>query len=272
MKPLASGALVLLFAAKSAAAQTSHLLPVPPVPAPPHVDAVTGDIWLCQQVATDLDESTLLGSALLGRVNGSFDESTSRIQFRRGGARLGEAIAAFAIEGDQGVIYVSDSTDGYTLLHESVHAVMSRLTPEEARREMARVLAADSAGRIDSDILDLARRSFTLSFTASANPELWGLVPMVLTSAALSDSSTAGTLARLVRATDTAAVHLEGNLSKGWGRSTIADAYDEAAMLHWRFAGIDRPTWWSWREERTFRLIGEVVAYDRARRCAARTN
>ena len=272
MKPLASGALVLLFAATSAAAQTPYLVQVPPVPAPPHVDAVSSDSWLCQQIATDLDESTLLGLALLGRVYGTFDEPASRIQFRRGGARLGEAIAAFAIEGNDGVIYVSDSTDGYTLLHESVHAAMSRLTPDQAHREMVRVLAADSAGHIESDILDLARRSFTLSFTASANPELWGLVPMVLTSAALSDSSTAGTLARLIRATDTAAVHLEGNVSRGWGRSTISDAYDEAAMLHWRFAGIDRPSWWTWREERTFRLVGEVVAYDRARRCAARTN
>jgi hypothetical protein len=272
MRPLASGALVLLFAATSAAAQAPYIVHVAPLPAPPRIDAIPSDSWLCQQLATNLDESTLLGRALLGRVSGTLDEPASRIQFRRGGARLGEAIAAFAIEGDDGVIYVSDSTDGYTLLHESVHAAMSRLTPEEARREIARVLAADSAGRIEPDIVDLARRSFTLSFTASANPELWGLVPMVLTSAALSDSSTASTLARLVRATDTAAVHLEGNVSKGWGKSTIADAYDEAATLHWRFAGIARPEWWTWREERTFRLIGEAVAYQRARHCAARSN
>jgi hypothetical protein len=264
MKSLASGALVLLLAATSASAQVPFV-----TQAPPRVDAISGDAWLCTQTATDLDESILLGRAILTRVQGTLDEPTSRIQFRRGGARLGEAIAAFAIESNDGVIYVSDSTDGSTLLHESIHAMMSRLTPDEARRDMDRVLAADSAGLLEPDIVDLARRSFTLSFTASANPELWGLVPMVLTSAALSDSSTAGTFARLIRATDSAAVHLEGNFSKGWGRATIADAYDEAAALHWRYAGFPRPDWWSWREERTFRLIGEGIAYQRAKRCAA---
>jgi hypothetical protein len=134
---------------------------------------------------------------------------------------------------------------------------------------MLRVLAADSAGQLEPDIVDLARRSFTLSFTASANPGLWGLVPMVLTSAAFSDSSNAGTFARLILATDSAAVHLEGNFTKGWGKATIADAYEEAAAMHWHFAGYPRPQWWSWREERTFRLIGEGVAYQRAKACAA---
>jgi hypothetical protein len=257
------GALVLLLAATSASAQ----LPLV-TQAPPRVDAIPRDAWLCQELATNLEESTLLGRAILARI-GKPDEVRNRIQFRRGGSRLGEAIAAFAIEDNDGVIYVSDSTDGSTLWHESVHAVMARLTPDEARREMTNILAADSAGTLEPDVVDLARRSFTLSFTATANPELWGLVPMVLTSAAFSDSSTAGTFARLVHATDSAAVHLEGNLSKGWGRATIADAYDEAAALHWKYAGFARPDWWSWREERTFRLIGEAVAYQRARRCAA---
>jgi hypothetical protein len=263
MRSLAFGALVLLLAATSASAQ----LPLV-TQAPPRVDAIPGDSWLCQELATNLEESTLLGRAILARI-GKPDEVTSRIQFRRGGSRLGEAIAAFAIEDNDGVIYVSDSTDGSTLWHESVHAMMARLTPEEARHEMNTILAADSAGTLEPDVVDLARRSFTLSFTATANPELWGLVPMVLTSAAFSDSSTAGTFARLVHATDSAAVRLEGNLSKGWGRATIADAYDEAAALHWKYAGFARPDWWSWREERTFRLIGEAVAYQRARRCAA---
>jgi hypothetical protein len=147
--------------------------------------------------------------------------------------------------------------------------MMARLTPDEARYEMRRVLEADSAGAIEPEIVDLARRSFTLSFTATANPELWGLVPMVLTNAAFSDSSNAGTFARLVHATDSAAVHLEGNFTKGWGRATIADAYDEAANLHWRYAGFPRPEWWSWREERTFRLTGEAIAYQRAKHCVA---
>lgn len=262
--PAFTGALVLLLAATSASAQ----LPLVP-PATPRVDAIPGDAWLCAQVATNLEESTLLGRAILTRVEGSLDDRTSRIQFRRGGARLGEAIAAFAIESNDGVIYVSDSTDGSTLLHESIHATMSRLGPEEAMREVARILAADSAGLLEPDVVDLARRSFTLSFTASANPELWGLVPMVLTTAAFSESSTAGTFARLIHATDSAAVHLEGNVSKGWGKATIADAYDEAAEIHWHYAGIPRPEWWSWREERTFRLVGEALAYQRARRCAA---
>jgi hypothetical protein len=133
---------------------------------------------------------------------------------------------------------------------------------------MASIMAADSVGAIEPDIVDLARRSFTLSFTASADPRVWGLVPMVLSSAAFRDSSTAGTLARLVLATDSAGVHLDGNISKGWGRATIADAYDAAANTHWRYAGIARPDWWTWREERTFRLIGEVVAYNRAKRCS----
>ena len=247
--PAFTGALVLLFAATSASAQ----LPLVHA-ATPRVDVIPGDAWLCAQVATDLEESTLLGRAILTRVQGSLDDRTTRIQFRRGGARLGEAIAAFAIESNDGVIYVSDSTDGSTLLHESIHAMMSRLSPEDAMREVTRVLAADSAGVL---------------VTASANPELWGLVPMVLTSAAFSESSTAGTLARLIHATDSAAVNLEGNISKGWGRATIADAYDEAATIHWRYAGLPRPDWWSWREERTFRLVGEALAYDRARRCAA---
>lgn len=262
MKSLAFGALVLLLAATSAYAQMPLV-----TQAPPHVDVVRGEAWLCAQTATNLDESTLLGRALLARVQGSFDEPTNRIEFRRGGNRLGEAIAAFAIEGDNGVIYVSDSTDGSTLLHESVHAMMTRLTPDEALGEMRRILAADSVGSLPPDVVDLARRSFTLSFTATANPELWGLVPMVLTSAAFSDSSTTGTFARLIHATDSAAVRLEGNLSRGWGRSTIADAYEEAAALHWKYAGVARPSWWSWREERTFRLIGEAVAYQRATRC-----
>ena len=116
--------------------------------------------------------------------------------------------------------------------------------------------------------VDLARRSFTLSFAASADPQLWGLVPMVLTSAAF-ENSNASTLARLVHATDSAAVQLEGNVSKGWGRATVADAYDDAAAAHWRYAGIARPEWWTWQEERTFRLIGEAVAYERAKRCVA---
>lgn len=264
LAPVCTGALGLLIAATSASAQ----LPLVRT-APPRVDAIPGDAWLCAQVATDLDESTLLGRAILTRVQGSLDDRTSRIQFRRGGARLGEAIAAFAIESNDGVIYVSDSTDGSTLLHESIHAMMSTLTPEEAMREMERVLAADSAGSLEPDVVDLARRSFTLSFTASANPELWGLVPMVLTSAAFSESSTAGTFGRLIHATDSAAVNLEGNISKGWGRATIADAYDAAATIHWQYAGLPRPEWWSWREERTFRLVGEELAYERARRCAA---
>jgi hypothetical protein len=262
--PALSGALVLLLAATSASAQMPLVYP-----ATPRVDAIPGDAWLCAQVATTLDESTLLGRAILTRVQGGHDARTSRIQFRRGGVRLGEAIAAFAIEDNDGVIYVSDTTDGSTLLHESIHAMMSRVTPDEAMGEIARVLAADSAGQLEPDVVDLARRSFTLSFTASADPELWGLVPMVLTSAAFSESSTAGTFARLIHATDSAAVHLEGNLSKGWGRATIADAYDQAADIHWRYAGLSRPDWWSWREERTFRLVGEAVAYQRAKRCAA---
>jgi len=263
MRSLTLGTLVLLFAATSASAQ----LPLVTQP-PPRVDVISSDTWLCRQVATNLEESTLLGSAILGRLERAQPHASSeQIQFKRS-ENLGEAIAAFAIDRVGGVIYVSDSIDGSTLFHESTHAMMLRLTPEDARAEMTRVIAADSAGRIEPDLVDLARRSFTLSFTASANPELWGLVPMVLTSAAFSDSSTAGTLARLIRATDSAAVRLEGNVNKGWGRATIADAYDEAANSHWRYAGIARPDWWTWRDERTFRLIGEAVAYERARRCA----
>lgn len=269
MRAPAIGALVLLFAATSAGAQLS--VPVPVVTGtPPHVDVMPNDRWLCRQIATNIDESTLLGRAVLARVGqGLADEASDAIQFKRGDGRLGEAIAAFAIESGRGVIYVSDTTDGSTLLHEATHASMMRLTPNEASAEIGRVLAADSAGTISPDIMDLARRSFTLSFTASADPGVWGLVPMVLTSAALSDSSTAGTVARLVRATDSAAVRLDGNVSKGWGRATIADAYDAAADTHWHFAGIARPDWWTWREERSFRLIGEVVAYTRAKRCAS---
>ena len=264
MRPLASGTLVLLIAATSASAQMSYVTRVPP-----HVDVLPSDIWLCRQVAKNLEESTLLGTAILGRLeSASSAEGSAPVRFQHAENRLGEAIAAFAIDGLGGVIYVSDTLDGSTLLHEGTHAMMLRLTPEDARREIARVLAADSAGRIDPDILDLARRSFTLSFTASANPELWGLVPMVLTTAVFSDNSHAGTLARLVRASDSAAVRLEGNVSKGWGRATIADAYDVAANSHWRYAGFSRPESWTWRDERTFRLIGEAVAYDRARRCA----
>jgi hypothetical protein len=236
---------------------------------PPHVEAITKDAWLCRQVATNLGESTLLASAILSRVDSAtYRESPHRIQIRPAEHRIGEAIAAFAIDGSGGVIYVSDSIDGSTLLHEATHSQMLRLTPDAARREMKRMLAADSAGQIDPDIVDLARRSFTLSFTASADPALWGLVPMVLTSAAFSDRSTAGTFARLVRATDSAAVRLEGNVNKGWGRATIADAYDEAANSHWRYAGVARPESWTWRDERTYRLIGEAVAYERASRCA----
>jgi hypothetical protein len=267
MRAFATGTLVLLVAATSVHAQRS----IPLVTAaPPRVDVLPNDAWLCRQVATNLDESTLLGRAIIARVEGDpLSDADEQLQFRRGDLKLGEAIAAFAIESGTGIIYVSDTTDGSTLLHEVTHATMSRLTPNEAASEMARVLAADSAGAIDPDIVDLARRSFTLSFTASADPGVWGLVPMVLTSAAFSENSTAGTLARLVRATDGAAVQLDGNISKGWGRATVADAYDAAATTHWRYAGIDRPDWWSWREERTFRLIGEVVAYTRAKRCAA---
>ena len=265
MKLPTLGALALLYAAASASAQMPLV-----TQAPPRVDAVPNDAWLCGLTATSLDESALLGRALLARTQGVFDESISRIQFRRGGERLGEAIAAFAIEGDDGVIYVSDSTDGSTLLHESVHAMMSRLAPEEARGEIRRILAADGAGQLPSEVVDLARRSFTLSFTATANPELWGLVPMVLTSAAFSDSSNGGTFARLIHATDSAAIHLEGNLSKGWGRATIADAYEEAAAMHWKYAGLPRPAGWDWREERTFRLIGEAIAYQRATSCLVR--
>jgi hypothetical protein len=263
MRAHALGALVLLLAAPSARAQLS--IPVVTA-APPHVDVMPNDAWLCHQLATNLDESTLLGRAILSRFERPSD-ALDAIQFKRGDGRLGEAIAAFAIEAGRGTIYVSDTTDGSTLLHEVTHASMMRLTPAEAAAEITRVLAADSAGSIEPDIMDLARRSFTLSFTASADPGVWGLVPMVLTSAALSDSSTARTVARLVHATDSAAVRLDGNVSKGWGRATIADAYDAAAETHWRFAGLARPGWWTWREERSFRLIGEVVAYTRAKRC-----
>jgi len=266
MRAPALGALVLLLAAPSARAQLS----VPLVTAaPPHVDIIPNDGWLCRQLATNLDESTLLGRAILARVTeGAFD-TAEPVQFKRGDGRLGEAIAAFAIESGHGTIYVSDTTDGSTLLHEVTHAWMMRLSPNEAAAEIAHVFAADSAGQIEPDVMDLARRSFTLRFTASADPGVWGLVPMVLTSAALSDSSTARTVARLVHATDSAAVRLDGNVSKGWGRATIADAYDAAADTHWRYAGVARPEWWTWREERSFRLIGEVVAYTRAKRCAS---
>ncbi|HEY2378015.1 MAG TPA: hypothetical protein VGH98_18720 [Gemmatimonadaceae bacterium] len=264
MRPLALGTLVLLTAATSASAQLAYV-----TQAPPRVDVIPSDAWLCRQIATNLDESTLLGTAILGRLeNASPTEWSEPIRFTHSDNRLGEAIAAFAIDGTGGVIYVSDTLDGSTLLHEGTHAMMLRLTPEDARREMTRVLAADSAGQIDPDIVDLARRSFTLSFTASANPDLWSLVPMVLTTAAFSDRSHAGTLARLVHASDSAAVRLEGNVSKGWGRATIADAYDVAASSHWRYAGFARPASWTWQDERTFRLIGEAVAYERARHCA----
>jgi hypothetical protein len=264
MNPLRSGTLVLLFAATSASAQLPYVTRLPP-----HVDVIPSDTWLCRQVATSLEESTLLGTVILERLEKAPQAKWSKpVRFQHAENRLGEAIAAFAIDDAGGVIYVSDTLDGSTLLHEGTHAMMLRLTPEEARFEMTRMLAADSAGHIDPDIVDLARRSFTLSFTASANPELWGLVPMVLTTAAFSDNSHAGTLARLVRASDSAAVRLEGNVSKGWGRATIADAYDVAADSHWRYAGFPRPESWTWRDERTFRLIGEAVAYERARRCA----
>ncbi len=236
---------------------------------PPHVDVIPSDTWLCRQVATNLEESTQLGTAILARLGAALpSEWGTPVRFQHAENRLGEAIAAFAIDGLGGVIYVTDTLDGSTLLHEGTHAMMLRLTADEARDEMTRVLAADSAGRIDPDIVDLARRSFTLSFTASANPDLGGLVPMVLTTAAFSDNSHAGTLARLVRASDSAAVRLEGNVDKGWGRATVADAYDVAANTHWRYAGLPRPEWWTWQDERTFRLIGEAVAYERARRCA----
>ena len=267
MRLPAIGALVLLLAATGASAQVTL---VTNAASPPRVDVIPSDAWLCRQVARDLDESTLLGQAILARYDPSpAHDLIDRVQFRRGDRHLGEAIAAFAADGTGGVIYVSDSTDGGTLLHEATHAMMLRLTPDDAEREITRLMAADSAGQIDADVVDLARRSFTLSFAASADPQLWGLVPMVLTSAVFSDNSNAGTLARLVHATDSAAVQLEGNVSKGWGRATVADAYDDAAAAHWRYAGIARPEWWTWQEERTFRLIGEAVAYERAKRCVA---
>jgi len=264
MRALAFGTLALLVAATSASAQVPYV-----TQAPPRVDVVPNDAWLCRQVATNLEEGTLLGMAILGRLeSASPAEWSEPVRFTHADNRLGEAIAAFAIDGHGGVIYVSDTLDGSTLLHEGTHAMMLRLTPDDARLEMTRVLAADSVGQIDPDIVDLARRSFTLSFTASANPDVGALVPMVLTTAAFSDNSHVGTLARLIHASDSAAVRLEGNVSKGWGRATIADAYDVAANSHWRYAGFPRPKSWTWQDERTFRLIGEAVAYERARRCA----
>lgn len=262
MRSLAFGVLLPLCAAVGASAQ----LPFAPA-SMPHVDIVPNDTWLCHQTAANLDESTLLGRAIVARLDQSATPRLDRIQFRRGGDRLGAAIAAFAIEHGDGVVYVSDATDGATLLHEITHAMMLRLPPDSAALEMASVLAADSAGIIDPLVVDMARRSFTLSFTASADPAVWGLVPMVLTNAALSDSSARGTLARLIDATDSAAVRLEGSVSKGWGRATIADAYDAAADTHWRYAGVARPRWWTWSTERTFRLIGEVRAYSSAAAC-----
>ena len=264
MRPLAIGALLPLFAAVSASAQLQYI-----PTSTPRVDVVPNDSWLCRQSAAGLHESTLLGEAILSRLEPASDTTLAAIDFRRGGDRLGAAVAAFSIEDDGGVVYMSDSTDGATLLHEITHAAMLRLPPDSAALVIASVLAADSAGTIDPLVVDMARRSFTLSFTASADPQLWGLVPMVLTNAALSDTSTRGTLARLVSATDSTAVRLEGSVSKGWGRSTIADAYDAAADTHWRYAGVPRPKWWTWGTERTFRLIGEVRAYSRAAACTA---
>lgn len=264
MRSLTLGVLLSLIATAGAPAQ----LPFVPTTTPP-VSVVRNESWLCRQTATSLDESTLLGHAILARFEHPAIAPLDRIEFRRGGDRLGAAIAAFSIEHDGGVVYVSDTTDGATLLHEITHATMLRLPPDSAVLEIASVLAADSAGTLDPLVVDMARRSFTLSFTASADPQLWGLVPMVLTNAALSDTSTRGTLARLVSATDSAAVRLEGSVSKGWGRSTIADAYDDAANAHWRYAGVSRPRWWTWSTERTFRLIGEARAYARAQACSA---
>ena len=63
MRSLTLGTLVLLLAATSASAQ----LPLV-TQAPPRVDVITSDAWLCRQVATNLEESTLLGSAILGRL------------------------------------------------------------------------------------------------------------------------------------------------------------------------------------------------------------
>jgi hypothetical protein len=263
MKAVLIGALLPLLAVAGAHAQ------IPSVPtSTPHVDVLPNESWLCRQTAASLDESTLLGGAILARLGDPRTAPLDEIEFRRGGDRLGAAIAAFAIERGRGVVYVNDSTDGATLLHEITHAMMLRLPPDSAALEIASVMAADSAGTIDPFVLDMARRSFTLSFTASADPQLWGLVPMVLTNAALSDTSARGTLDRLVQATDSAAVRLEGSISKGWGRSTIADAYDAAADSHWHYAGVERPRWWTWNMERTFRLIGEVRAYTRAMECS----
>jgi hypothetical protein len=264
MRSLAIGALLPLIAAAGASAQ----LPYAPITTP-RVEVVPNESWLCRQTAAGLDESALLGRAIVAHLDQSATPRLDRLEFRRGGNRLGAAIAAFAIERNGGVVYVSDTTDGATLLHEITHAMMLRLPPDSAAREIASVLAADSLGTLDPLVVDMARRSFTLSFTASADPADWGLVPMVLTNAALSDSSTRGTLARLIGATDSAAVRLDGNISKGWGRATIADAYDAAADTHWRYAGVARPRWWTWSTERTFRLVGEVRAYSRASACTS---
>ena len=273
MRFLAISALVPLLAATRAAAQVT-----PVTNSPPHVDVIPSDAWLCRQTARDLDESTLLGQAILARYDLSpTHDLLERTQLRRDKQRLGEAIAAFAVEGNGGVIYVGDSTDGGTLLHEATHAMMLRLTPDEARSEMSRVMAASAIAA--SPIARcfrhpmargcgpgvLAGRRRRRAGPAARRPTRRSRGPC----RAHRDADRPGGRTDLLQEFDTAAVQLQGNVSKGWGRATIADAYDDAATAHWRYAGVPRPDWWSWREERTFRLIGEAVAYERAKRCVA---
>src|SRR5262245_48538141 len=105
MRWSAIGTLALLLAATSVSAQMPLVTRTPP-----YVEVISSDAWLCRQVATNLGESTLLASAIIARFDGAMSrDGNDGVQIRPSEHRIGEAIAAFAIDGSGGVIYVSDS-------------------------------------------------------------------------------------------------------------------------------------------------------------------
>jgi hypothetical protein len=270
MKSFVLGACLSLVTTGPLRAQTSSIAEPPDALAVRGLDSTSALSALCRQSVTSLEAGAALAHSILANVAGPAESRLAdHVDVRRAKERLGGAVALFTLDGDRGVILVADSTDGAVLAHEATHATTLHASPDSAARIMQRVLALDSAGRIDKDIAALARRSFILGFASHADPSLWAMVPFVLQTWMAGDSlSHDGLFARLIRASDSVAVRLKSQVAKGWRQGTIADAYDEAANAHWRYAGVPRPRNWTWREERTFRLAGEVVAYERQLSCA----
>lgn len=175
----------------------------------------------------------------------------------------GLRIASFAMRNDTAVISISDTVGGHSLYHELVHAWAARQAPPQARAMVESVFAADRIADWEPQVTLWASASYLSVINGLAHPGGFASMSLSVTASAL-DTAHAGRLTRLFEAT---APIVRTAPVKGRPSSTVADALDEIARIHWRYAGHRAPPRWDGDAERRFILASEVLAYARERAC-----